>query len=422
MRFGRFLLALASLAVAGFGCRAEVPAADAPASFGDPRAHSDGRPDTADDLGDTGDSGGTAGVDVCEGSVLATIQAGIDAAPDGAVVSLCPGDYAEDVLVDGKAVTIMGAGSLPDDVTWQPVAGPLATVTNGGSLALEWLALAGDETDSPDVYSDDARAISAKSVHFASGQISIVAWSLGAENLEMSVEQSLVEAPLLVWLGVAQQGEVVVRQNVVTGGLGVTTDEGYYTGRGPVTLLVSNNLVIDSAIGVGTSGTGTTTSEFRYNTVARSSVGLSLRAGNGETTAPDCPEWEVTDNIFYESDSSRALWSAWWLGTASVESAQLDEESPSSLAGNVMWNLEREFFASVTYFSLPDYQSYESTWTVTDTGSSADWLDSSILSDPEFNSGDAGSWVPDPAGAAAGSGAFAGPDGDWWREFVWPLP
>lgn len=42
--------------------------------------------------------------------------------------------------------------------------------------------------------------------------------------------------------------------------------------------------------------------------------------------------------------------------------------------------------------------------------------------DPTSLGVDAGSGDPDPDGSPADLGAFGGPDGDWYKEFPWPLP
>lgn len=51
--------------------------------------------------------------------------------------------------------------------------------------------------------------------------------------------------------------------------------------------------------------------------------------------------------------------------------------------------------------------------------------DSSIGSyalDPSSPAIDAGLGDPDPDGTPNDIGAFGGPDGDWWKEYPWPVP
>src|SRR2546427_9037558 len=45
------------------------------------------------------------------GTCFSSIQAAVDAAHDGDTIKVAPGTYAEQVMIDGKSVTIRGAGN-----------------------------------------------------------------------------------------------------------------------------------------------------------------------------------------------------------------------------------------------------------------------------------------------------------------------
>lgn len=70
-----------------------------------------------------------------------SLQAAIDAAPDGATIELGAGTFYEPVALAGKRLTLVGAGKNATTFDGANVPGPLVTLGSGGDLRLKDLAL-----------------------------------------------------------------------------------------------------------------------------------------------------------------------------------------------------------------------------------------------------------------------------------------
>ncbi len=70
-----------------------------------------------------------------------SLQAAIDAAPDGATIELGAGTLYEPITVAGKRLTLVGAGKNATALDGANVPGPLVTLGSGGKLRLQDLSL-----------------------------------------------------------------------------------------------------------------------------------------------------------------------------------------------------------------------------------------------------------------------------------------
>lgn len=75
-----------------------------------------------------------------------SLQAAIDAAPNGAVIQLGARTLYEPVAVSGKRITLVGAGRNATKLDGANVPGPLVTLGTGGDLRLEGLTLESPRT------------------------------------------------------------------------------------------------------------------------------------------------------------------------------------------------------------------------------------------------------------------------------------
>ncbi|HEU5055594.1 MAG TPA: hypothetical protein VFU21_03690 [Kofleriaceae bacterium] len=132
---GRWLLASTAFALALL-----ASACSSDGSLFDPPGDGDGDDDGDGDGGSGPDGEPTAELSVCATGEAdhATIGEAIDAAPAGALLSVCPGVYRERLAIEGKPLTIQGAD------------GPDATVLDAGGdgialtvRATDWVRVAG---------------------------------------------------------------------------------------------------------------------------------------------------------------------------------------------------------------------------------------------------------------------------------------
>lgn len=105
--------------------------------------------------------GTTDEVYVCaEGGDFATIQEGVDAAPDGGLVEICPGTYYEAVSLPDRSLALLGLGAEPADVLIDAL-GEDSTIavdmSNGAELSISQMALTGS--------SDSALAVNCSASH-----------------------------------------------------------------------------------------------------------------------------------------------------------------------------------------------------------------------------------------------------------------
>jgi predicted outer membrane repeat protein len=104
-----------------------------------------GAPELEGDGADNDCDGYTDEVEVCP-DLDGELQAAIDDADDGAVLVICPGEFAGGLSLSGKEVTLVGAGSgggREGTTLRGDGAGPVITVSGRGELGLVGLSLVG---------------------------------------------------------------------------------------------------------------------------------------------------------------------------------------------------------------------------------------------------------------------------------------
>ncbi len=107
--------------------------------------------DDDDSAGDDDDDDTTApSIEVCHdgtGDHL-TIQAALDAAPDGATVLICPGEYAEDLLLEGKGLTVASTDGAAATTVLGSGVGAVFTIGDADGVVLEGLTVTGGVAES----------------------------------------------------------------------------------------------------------------------------------------------------------------------------------------------------------------------------------------------------------------------------------
>ncbi|MFT4626365.1 MAG: hypothetical protein ACI8PZ_005042 [Myxococcota bacterium] len=92
-------------------------------------------------------SGWADDLSVCaDGGVFATVQAGVDAAPDGFTLVLCAGTYTENVHMTGGVLTVLGGSGAESTFLDAGGAGTAIRVDGGGELTLTDLTISGADS------------------------------------------------------------------------------------------------------------------------------------------------------------------------------------------------------------------------------------------------------------------------------------
>jgi T1SS-143 domain-containing protein len=166
-----------------------------------------------------------------------SIQAAIDAASDGDTIIIAPGTYAEDVSIDGKAITLLGDGG-PDGVIIEAGAGKAGVTVSG--------IISGDVT------------IDGITVQNSDSGVSAFGNSLSLGNLVVQNSKLLNNAKHGVFVNGKNDGvgKVTVQDSTFeNNGDGTSNGDGdivLFEYRGDATLM---NLVIDNSSGAGTADT-----------------------------------------------------------------------------------------------------------------------------------------------------------------------
>ena len=153
----RGLLATLALALSLLlGCTPEPPADDDTASTDDDDSAATADDDDSaagdDDDSAAGDDDDTTPVpiEVCHdgtGDHLG-IQTALDAAPDGATVLICPGEYAEDLLLEGKGLTVASTDGASVTTVLGSGGGSVWTIRDADGVLLDGLTVTGGIAES----------------------------------------------------------------------------------------------------------------------------------------------------------------------------------------------------------------------------------------------------------------------------------
>ncbi|MCB9765796.1 MAG: hypothetical protein H6739_38835 [Alphaproteobacteria bacterium] len=138
--------------------------------------------------------GYTDEIDVCEGA-HEVIQDAVDEAPDGGVVLICPGTYAENLDLSGREVTLIGLEGAAETVVEAAEAGsPVITVGSRAEVVIEGLTITGGvATSGGGVYCDDAELTLTTSL-IGGNTAETHGGGLAGDDCDITLELSVVTA------------------------------------------------------------------------------------------------------------------------------------------------------------------------------------------------------------------------------------
>jgi hypothetical protein len=373
----------------------------------------------------------------------ATIQEAVDLAPDGGAVQICPGRWREKVVVSDRMLTLVGGGDMPGDTILDASGGiPAVSITGHASqVTLDWLSLQGDDREHQLVGFDDGPAVVLRRVDISddgeatAGMIDLSGSCEGeGGSLEISLSRIRGEVRLAGWcvrdvrmVGNTLSGSATVvlgfasrladfRNNVITGDSALVWLPYYdYDSTGAAPPTVANNVWAAAAV------------EF----VAQ--ISYTEHAG---VNAPA----KIENNIFVSTEFGTLLNGVVYAGLVyswtggAMPCKEIDPyQTLPSLSPNLRWDsVVPEPPGVIACNSTRDE---DEPWTDSDTISEA-FSTGFAETDPMFADDeergtfalaagsaavDGGVGAPDPDGSPPDIGAFGGPDGNWFKEYPWPL-
>ena len=362
------------------------------------------------------DHGYTPDIVVCaDGSGdYTTIQAAVDAAPDGSALAICPGTYEEYVTIVDRELVLYGQTTDPGEVVINgqttgsagfSISGPDAQVT------LTWMTVLGG-VNLPAFDARDGATTTVDTVDFCGDGYLGGSYGMNSEDLntETTILRSKVCSVTLVLTGGAEIGMSIL-ENVATSISYIPDDKSSIAS-------MHNNIVIgpDSSLNLGNNG-----DIYLFNNTIADAVGLVLRVyiRNDEEIMPNV---YIQDNIFSGAGrADYALWYVYW-----IEYSGPGDGYPSYFSNNILWNIEGSLGQLV--------ECEDGGGCVTDDSMSRWIAKGNIESDPMFEytaemgsyglgagspAIDAGLGDSDANGTTNDIGAFGGPDGNWWQEVPW---
>jgi hypothetical protein len=163
-----------------------------------------------------------------------TVQRGIDGTPDGGTVEICPGTYAEDLLVSNRELSVFGGGAAPEEVLLAGASTWALQVSGAGTE----LAVSNVAFDDYSTLASDAASLSLDLIDFCSASSSPHA-SLSSVGGSVSLTRSWF-CPSSGHPYVILNGNATFAENVVESAAGGQ----FYLGADFGELTVRNNLLV----------------------------------------------------------------------------------------------------------------------------------------------------------------------------------